>query len=260
MLQYKKYIVLWLMYFFCFTVSAHAQKKVQHQNLIWLVYNNQMQFSSKWFLITEIQERNFIQPYAQHQFVIKTHLHRVFLKNFDLGIGFCYFLQDYNDPESTDKLTIPELRPQFEINNKQAFKYFNIDQRARLEFRFYHNLNSTGHLLEPGYSFGNYRFRYQFMLTIPLYKFKANQSLKLKLGDELFLNAGKKITKNIFDQNRISAAINIDLLPTLSFEIGYINWYQQRNSGVDFFNRNIIRFGINQKIIFNKKRNGTNKT
>jgi hypothetical protein len=60
--------------------------------------------------------------------------------------------------------------------------------------------------------------------------------------------------KNVFDQNRIYAALSIDLLPSLTFDAGYMNWFQQRPSG-SFFNRHIIRFTVFQKInlIKNKK-------
>lgn len=236
-----------------------AQKKVIHQNLLWYSYTNQLVFNEKWYLSTEFQERTFISPYAQHQFLIRTHLHRIFMKQWDASIGFCYFLQDNNDPYSNDKLSIPELRPHIEILQKQKFKYFTLENRLRAEFRFFHNLTDSKKDLERGFSFGNFRFRYQISSSIPLVKLTTNQFLKLKIAYELHINAGKNITKNIFDQHRIYAALSIDILPSLSFDAGYLNWYQQRPSGTEFYNRNIIRFVVNQKIVLKKKNNGTSK-
>ena len=61
-------------------------------------------------------------------------------------------------------------------------------------------------------------------------------------------NAGKQIIYNQFDQNRIYAGLEQGLIKNISAEIGYIYWYQQRATGNQFFDRNIIRFTLLHKI------------
>jgi len=245
-----------LVYLICFVIQVNilvAQKNITQQNLLWYVAFEQVNINQNWNWITEIQERIYINPTAQSQFLIRTHIHRNITNGFESSLGFCYFLQDNNDPYSTDKLTVPELRPHFELSQKQKFRYFSIENRFRTEFRFLHRVTASKKDLAMGYIFGNYRFRYQLQFIIPLFKLKDNQYFKLKCSDEIFFNAGKLITKNIFDQNRISIALNIDILPNLSFDLGYVNWYQQRTSGIDFFNRNILRCAIYHKINLQSK-------
>lgn len=48
------------------------------------------------------------------------------------------------------------------------------------------------------------------------------------------LNAGKSIVRNIFDQNRIGFSARYNFNKRVGIEIGYINWFQQRPSGIDF--------------------------
>lgn len=246
---------LFFLIFILMSFSINAQKNVTHQNLIWYTYFQQIQINKNWSFNTDLQERTFINPYTQHQFLIRSHITRNIINGFSLSTGFCYFLQDNNDPTLKDKLSIPELRPYVDLNQKQKFKYLTIDHRFRTEFRFNHHLSDSKKSLEKGYSFSSFRFRYLIQFSIPIVKIADKQFLKVKLSDELLLNAGKNISKNIFDQNRIYVALSIDLLPSLTLETGYIYWYQQRNTGIDFYSRNIFRFGILHNITCNKKVN-----
>jgi len=238
-------------------LNLSAQKTATKQNLVWYAYFITLKFNSKWYLQTELQERHFINPLAQHQYLVRTHLHRQLGKSgWETAAGFCVFMQNPNNPEAAVKLTVPELRPHIEFSYKQKLKHLNIDHRYKVEARFFHNINSTATELEEGYQFGNFRFRYRLQATVPVWKIDDSRALKIKVGDEIHINAGKKIVKNVFDQNRVYAGLSIDILPTLTFDAGYLNWYQQRPSG-DFFNRHIIRFAVNHTINLQKNKQQT---
>ena len=73
------------------------------------------------------------------------------------------------------------------------------------------------------------------------------------LSDEIMFNSGKANRKNNFDQNRIYAAVHYNVNPHFANEVGYINSFQRRPSGFDFFNRDIVRLSIFYKIKLNKK-------
>jgi hypothetical protein len=66
--------------------------------------------------------------------------------------------------------------------------------------------------------------------------------------DELMINGGKNVLKNTFDQNRIYAALHYGINKNIALELGYLNSFQQRSSGIDYFNRDIIRFTFFHKI------------
>jgi hypothetical protein len=69
------------------------------------------------------------------------------------------------------------------------------------------------------------------------------------------INAGEKIIKNTFDQNRVYAAIQYGINQNIAIEFGYLNSFQQRASGIDYFNRDIIRFSIFHKMNLKKLKN-----
>lgn len=233
---------------------GHAQesKSITHQNLIWYGYFNTLHFSDKLFLTTEFQERHFISPIVQSQFVTRTHLHFQLNSGWDAAAGMCLFLQGTNDPFKTS-ITVPELRPHVEFNYKQKLNKLTFEHRYKIESRFFHNVNSDRTELEDGYFFGNFRFRYRIQATIPFATFKNGGKVKLKVSDEIHINAGHSIVLNTFDQNRIYFGINTDITKNLSFEIGYLNWFQKRITDADYYNRHILRFTFSQRLNLSKK-------
>jgi hypothetical protein len=230
-----------------------AQKEVVTQELIWYGYFNTIVFSDKWSLTSEIQERQFVAPTRQHQFLLRSQASRKLGGGWSGSFGFCYFLQSPNDPLSKNNLVVPELRPHLELSQKQFLKVVTLDHRYRFEARFFHNTNDNRTELEEGYDFGNFRFRYRITASVPIWTFKDKQSLKIKVSDELHVNLGNKITTNVFDQNRLYTGINADATKNLSLEFGYLNWFQQRTNGT-FYNRHIARFTIYHKIDLSKKK------
>lgn len=228
--------------FIFFSTFLFGQKNVENQQLLWYGYYNKLQINQNWVLNSEVQERHFYQPLVQHQLVFRTNLDRRILDDINVSLGFVVFLQSPNDPESESTLMVPELRTDFGFNAKKKYKYFNVNQRFKVESRFFHQTENNE--LVGGYQFSNFRMRYQLGLDIPLIKKQDAEKLILKIKDEVMFNFGKNIVKNVFDQNRIYIGLNYPMNKNLAFEAGYLNWFQQRPSGTDFYNRDIIRFSV----------------
>jgi hypothetical protein len=230
-----------------------AQKKVENQQLIWYGYYNNLKFNENWNLNSEIQERQFYNPTAQHQLVFRSNLERKVFGDWKASVGMTLFLQNPNTPNSESNLTVPELRPDIGFSNKQKLGFLTINHRYKAEARFFHDVENDR--LVGGYRFSNFRLRYQLGLDFPIWKKEGNEKLLLKIKDEIMFNVGNKIVKNTFDQNRIYAAFNYKLNASYAFEIGYMNWFQQQKSGVDFYNRDILRLSIIHSIDLKKKKN-----
>ena len=228
--------------FIFFSTFLFGQKNVENQQLLWYGYYNKLQINQNWVLNSEVQERHFYQSLVQHQLVFRTNLDRRILDDINVSLGFVVFLQSPNDPESESTLMVPELRTDFGFNAKKKYKYFNVNQRFKVEARFFHQTENNE--LVGGYQFSNFRMRYQLGLDIPLIKKQDAEKLILKIKDEVMFNFGKNIVKNVFDQNRIYIGLNYPMNKNLAFEAGYLNWFQQRPSGTDFYNRDIIRFSV----------------
>jgi len=231
-----------------FSHAIYAQKSVTNQNLSWIGLNTTLEINDKWYFQNEIQSRNFVDPFTKHQLLFRGHLHRKFgVSGYEGSLGFCYFLQNSNNPLAVINLTVPEWRPHIEIANKQKIKNIIIDQRYRLEARYYHNTNFDRSLLIDGYKFGNFRFRYRAQAIIPISDLVRKSNLKLKIGDEVMLNGGANINLNVFDQNRLYASLVFEFNPDYNLEFGYINWFQELPDG-SFYHRNIAQISFNHKL------------
>jgi len=234
-----------------FLQHSFAQKTINNQNLIWYTYVQNLRINERFSIQTDIQERHFIAPAKQSQFLIRSTFKTDIKNNFDFGVGFCFFLTN-TDPTLDYNLETPEVRPYIEFNNKQPFKRVTVSHRYRLESRFFHN--TEGRELVKGFSFGSMRFRYQLGIDILLNKpLNEKHTFKLRILDEMMLNFGNKIKYNLFDQNRVIISLQYAPIKSIAFEIGYINWFQQRTAGDKYFNRNILRFGVVHQIHLKKK-------
>lgn len=242
MFKAKYFLFLFISVFF------FAQKKIDNQQLLWYGYYNRLKLNQNWNLDSEIQERQFYNPVAQHQFVFRTNLERKIFENTSASSGFVMFFQSPNDPESESNLVVPELRGDIAVNSKKNFKKFSINQRYKLEARFFHQTENDE--LVGGFKFSNFRMRYQLGLDVPVLKKDNQEKLIFKIKDEVMFNFGKQIVKNVFDQNRIYLGVNYFCNENLAFEAGYLNWFQQRSSGINFYNRDIFRFSVFHTINF----------
>jgi hypothetical protein len=248
-----KYILL--SFLLLFITSKIYSKNLGNEGLVWMNYTNNLKINEKFNLISEIHERFFLQPVLQHQNAYRIKLHYKIGKdsNWDVSPGMVFFLQ--STPQKQDRtysLIVPELRPQLEFNYSQKLKHVTFQHRYRFEARYFHNISSDKKSLEDGYTFSNFRFRYQFAASIPIVKFKENQKLQLKIGDELHINLGKKVVDNYFDQNRLFASMIVDVVPSLALELGYLYWYQH-SANNDTVHRHYLRIGIHQTIELKKK-------
>lgn len=234
--------------------AQSPQKEVTRQQLAWFSYALTLKLHPKWSLTSEIHERRFLNPGRQHQFVLRSQARYALGENWEAAAGFTYFLQSPHDPSATQRLVVPELRPHIQFNYSQAIGRAGITHRYRTEMRFFRNTSSGE--LAAGYHH-NFRFRYRLGLEYRLANLQE-RPLKLKLSNELHVNAGRNITYNRFDQNRIYTGLSYALMPNLEVEAGYLNWYQQRASGHQFYNRHIVQLAVSHKLdLTGKRKNAT---
>ena len=239
-------IVAFLLLLIFLNPLVKAQKTVTNQSLYWLRYNNQLTVNEKWAWHNEIDDRRFLENSRQHHLIMHSRLHYQFFRNTAAAFGLTYSLQSPQDPNSINTLVVPELRPFQEISFSNVFsKKFTLQQRFRIDERFIHKNN--GKDLLDGYDF-NFRFRYRLQANFKISKDKAKDTTVLKVADELMINAGSNIIYNVFDQNRFYIGAEQGISKKMSFELGYLYWFQQRVTGSQFFSRNIIRLTLYHKI------------
>lgn len=221
-----------------YSTKAIAQKNVETQHLLWTGYSLKLPIAADWKFKQEIENRQYWFPYNQHQFITRSHVERDSSDEFSTAAGFTYFRQSLpQDPYYKDLTVRTELRPQIEMLYKQALNpSLELTNRLWTEFRFFEQNNTR-------FRFENARLRYKLEL-----QYNLTENWRLKLFNEILLNAGKNIVYNVFDQNRAGVSGIYELNNNVSLELGYFNWYQQRATGVDFYNRHIIRFTVHHNL------------
>jgi len=239
-----KYIHTLFLFLTCFFLQAQTEKNIDHQSLLWTRYYNILTLNNKWSLHSEFDNRIFINPVEQNLYAIRIHSRYKINNDLDLGAGMAYFSVSTQVPEVTFDFNVPEYRTQQDITWRQALGKILVSNRFQVEERFFHNANKEG--LIPGTTFF-WRFRYRLQGEYDFWK-KENQYLKAIVYDELMVNGGKNVIKNTFDQNRIYGAFQYGITKNIALELGYLSSFQQRASGVDYFDRDIIRFTFFHKI------------
>jgi hypothetical protein len=107
--------------------------------------------------------------------------------------------------------------------------------------------------LQEGYNF-NFRFRYLLNLMVPLNReFIQPNTVFLAFNDEIHINAGKQITYNVFDQNRLFVGLGYQFTKGLNVQVGYMNQFQQLPSGNHFNSNNVLRLFVFHNLDLRKK-------
>ena len=225
-------------------LSAQSLKKTDQQTLTWIRYYNILPVTEKWAIHSEIDNRSFLNPVHENLFVLRIQGRYRIHKNLDLGGGFAYFNVNTQDPHTDPDYSVPEYRIQQDATFVNEIAKITFHNRFQLEERFIQKANKT-ELLDD-FSFA-YRFRYRLQATFDLWK-KEKQSLKGTISDEVMFNFGKDNKRNTFDQNRVYAALRYQFDPNIGLEVGYLKSFQRRSSGIDFYDRDIIRFTVYHRI------------
>ncbi|KAF2515341.1 DUF2490 domain-containing protein [Flavobacterium foetidum] len=212
--------------------------------MTWIRYYNVLPLTEKWALHSEFDNRSFVNPIHENLFVIRIQGRYRTSKIIELGGGFAYFNVNTQNPDADPDYSIPEYRTQQDITFINDIAKITFHNRFQLEERFIQKADKNGLLDE--FSFA-YRFRYRLQSTFTLWE-KEQNSLKGTISDEILFNYGKDNKRNTFDQNRIYAALRYHFTPNLGLELGYLKNFQRRASGVDFYDRDIIRFTVYHRI------------
>lgn len=218
--------------------QSWGQKEVLHQKQIWYKYLLKVPIGDQWQIRQEIDDRNFVDPARQSQFLSRTFIQRKLGHEWSVALGFAYFNHSLpQEPEIQDFYNVPELRPSFEISNHAPLgKKFEIHHRYWTEARFFK---------QPGeaYELTTFRIRYKLELG-----YELSDKFSFLIFDEIHFNVGHQITYNVFDQNRYGIAAMYLPVKNIGFEIMYINWFQQAVQGDLFYDRDIVRFALHHTL------------
>ncbi|MAD61462.1 MAG: hypothetical protein CMH49_08135 [Myxococcales bacterium] len=161
-----------------------------------------------------------------------------------LGVVNRYTWSDY--PElATEEHFVPEYR--FWEQALFSAKYFGL--------KIYHQLRTeqrwkrSTKISDPTYYYYN-RFRYKFLAYAPLIgPLLETNSLFLTVYNEIFMQAGKRVEYNYFEDNRAYIGLGYGLSDSIHLHVGYMKSFGQLNA-FEFRDNDIFRLSIYHKLSF----------
>ncbi|UWX53737.1 DUF2490 domain-containing protein [Maribacter litopenaei] len=204
--------LLWVVLSIISTMAV-AQENGEDKLGSWHMYFGTNQIADKWSIHTEAQLRYFEQAKNFNQLLLRTGLNYHIDGNAIATAGYAFIktdptyfesaVLDLEEPAS-DKISEHRIFEQFILKNKVWELLF--EHRYRLEQRFITdsdlNTKSTQH-----------RTRYRLQMTVPL-----TDIFFLNFYDEIFIN----LQNEAFDQNRLYAAVGVNVTNNLSVQAGYL--------------------------------------
>jgi hypothetical protein len=220
----------------CITIHSFGQR-VQHQQQHWMRYQNQIVFNDRVYWNNEVDNRRFINPDQQFQLIAHSRVH---LKKdrWDLAGGLTASWAYTPSPEIKIQHPTFELRPVVEASYEIPFRKFLLQQRIRVDNRFFEEDRFAD--LSGPYEYVA-RFRYRIQARAALRKNDEGKPIAgIKLADEIMINH----KGNFFDQHRIYVSCDLRLSSRFNLEVGYINIYQQRRVAGTYYDRNVLRLSL----------------
>jgi hypothetical protein len=227
--------------------TLSAQRQHTHNCNAWFAYIGDHKISKKFGLHLEYQERraNVIAENMQHLF--RTAINYHVLPNVFVSAGYAY-VYTYPYGGFPVKSTFPEHRIYQQLQYNTAIQKSEVVTRFRLEQRFNYlpQLQANGQYKSSSKSIYTNRFRISQRLSLP---FTGNtikdKNFYATTFNELFINFGKNVAQNIFDQNRFFLGLGYKLPKVGRLEFGYLNQILVKPSGLNIENNHTLSLALN---------------
>jgi len=225
-------------------VSAQ-DKEIEYREQTWLGYFNQTRFTNKSGVWVDLHWRLTDQFFGRTGVTIARVAYIYYLNDMArLTAGYAHATQ-YG--AGTDP-NVPENRLWQQVQWFEKKNGFNMMQWLRIEERFRRKV-AAGELTDD-YNF-NWRFRYNIAFTIPLKgKQVAPRTPFIFFSDEVFINAGKNIRINYFDQNRLFLGLGYQFTTHLNAHLGYMYIFQQLPEVYEYVHIDAIRLFLFHNLDF----------
>lgn len=227
-----------------YSVAWGQNRMVNYQNHGWYMYFGSYYWNSKMGLHAEYQWRrnewirNWQQSLGRVGLIYKLNNE----VSFTLGYGNI-ITYPYGKQPVTKTFLEHRLWEQVLLSSK--IKKWDIKHRYRLEQRWIENY--------PQWKFLN-RFRYQLWLDIPFSTVFKKNLMICTFYDEVFINFGKNVQKNLLDQNRLYGAIGLVINPSTIIRIGYMNHILMKSDGIHEEMNHTLQISLHQNLTFKKSK------
>ncbi|MCC6412531.1 MAG: DUF2490 domain-containing protein [Saprospiraceae bacterium] len=248
----KKIIVVTLLLTTSFSVFSQSKTVVTQYNA-WLMYFGTHKVSEHWGVHAEAQWRRSDVIEHPQQLLLRTGVNYHFGPKAFATAGYA-FIETYPYGELPVAATFPEHRIWQQLQVKNQMGAIEWVSRFRLEQRFSKLPVATSeNTFEPGDAVYTNRFRLFNRISVPFIgKTIQDKSLYVTAYDEIMVNFGKNVGLNLLDQNRAYLALGYQFPKVGRVEVGYLNQYIVKSSGVAFENNHTVQVGLFSNLPFYK--------
>ncbi len=233
-------VILFLSLLLPFAAQAQQPEPLRvrdHNTNTWVMYFSDARLSDHWSIHTEAQWRRarVLRDPLQNLFRVGGNYH--LNDQVMLTAGYALVLSSpYGDFPAAGRTT--EHRIYQQILLRSAYGPLGVQHRYRLEQRW------LGAVEGSDYTYVN-RTRYQLRMALPLLGGKIEAGTPYAVvSDELFVNFGRSVQNNFFDQNRAYAALGYQFTKALAMELGYLHHLVQQRSGRVFEYNNTLQINL----------------
>ena len=221
--------------------KAQNTRIIDHNSIGWYNIFITKKIAKKWSAHLEYQWRraNVITDWQQSllRAGINYRVNKKLL--FRAGYGWIETFPYGNIPLQSTGKTFTEHRAFQAIILDDTIHSLDIQHRFMLEQRWVGRYSSPALSIEDDYVFVN-RLRYMVRLQIPLGKKRMeDRTIYAAFYDEIFIQFGKNVQENIFDQNRVGALLGYKTNKLFRLEAGYL--FQSALLGREIKGNNVLQ-------------------
>lgn len=226
---------IWAMLCLCLSEAKSQNRQTVSQASSWTGLFSMVKWHEKWAVSNEFQWRTHDVVKNKQQLIARTSINFFSHKRMMFSLGYAV-IKTYPYGKFPASFAFQEHRLWQGMEIKDQFNRFFINHRFRVEQRWVEaktlTLDST--FARADWNYFN-RIRYRFMVSLPLNKQMIEKgALFLNASDEIFINFGKNINQNIFDQNRVFLGLGYQLLSNANILFGYLHQIASKADAIRF--------------------------
>ena len=228
-----------LLFLLSLSTLAAQQRVVDHNAHGWYMYFGDHPVSEKWGVHLEGQYRRHDVIRGWQQLLLRPGVNYTVSESVMLTAGYA-FVNTHRYGDFPAAARFPEHRIFQQALVKHGIGKVAISHRYRLEQRYIGEaaIGAGGEPEVQRYRYEN-RFRYMLRGVIPF----GESKYYLAAYDELFVNFGRNVASNVFDQNRAYLALGRKMGKPGNLELGYMNQIVQQRSGTVLESNHTVQIG-----------------
>jgi hypothetical protein len=215
------------------TFGQSVEKKVTSYSQSWYSINSTLRFSDRWGMVGDFHLRLDDFMADEYFYFLRAGAMYWIAGKYPVVVGVAHLWQAPPDGKKSwsDESRIYE---QWSAIHKEGI--VSISNRIRFEQRWKDQIINDQVVGDKSFT-----LRLRYLASFDIKPFKNPRVPSFVVSDEACVQFGESIVFNTFDQNRFFLGVKESLSKKLSFDIGYMNIWQQKPAGNQYTTSHVFR-------------------